>query len=86
MKLSKVEKLQIQSSPTIGYWSALGGVEVIRFEHLDEDYIVCKMNAWSGHPTYHRVKVNYPLTKFKESRPYIVLHWQRLYLDECLRA
>ena len=84
MRLTSIEKRQIDEMPTIGYWSALGGVEVKKVEHGIEDYIICKVGAWQGNPTYHRVKIKYTDTKYKEPKPYIVIRWERLFLDDCI--
>ena len=64
----------------IGYWSALGGVEVQEIIYGIEDKVKCISNAWYGKPIKHCVKIYYT------TRPYIRLHGYRLYLDECLRA
>ena len=86
MRLSKCAKHQIDEMPTIGYWSTLGGVEVKKVEHDIDDYVICKVGAWQGNPTYHRVKINYTNVKHIEPRAYVVIRWERLFLDECIRA
>ena len=86
MKLTDIEKRQLDKLPTIGYWSALGGVEVKKVEHGDVDYLICRVPSWKREPTYHRVKVQYPNVKGVEPRPFIVIHYEKFYLDECTRS
>ena len=86
MHLTDIEKRQIDEMPTIGYWSALGGVELKKVEHGVEDYCICRVNSWRRKPTYHRVKIKYTKTKYKESKPYIVIFYENLYLDACIKS
>ena len=82
--MTSQEKAKIEAMPTIGYWSALGGVEVKSIENGIEDYVVCVANAWYGKHTVHRLRIKY--THSKDSRAYIVLDGYKPYLDECLRS
>ena len=84
MRLTDYEKRFIDSMPTIGYWSALGGVELKKVEHGIDDYYTCVVRNWRSKPTYHRVKVQYTDVKYVEPKPYIVLHYQILYLHDCI--
>lgn len=82
MAFTRLEKATIEEMKTVGYWSALGGVEVKSVEHGTEDYVICVANSWYGHHTYHKLRVYYlPST----SRPYISIDNHRLYLDQCIR-
>lgn len=67
--------------PTIGYWSALGGVELKGIEHGVEDYALVIANAWGGKKSAHRVRVHYEYRV-----PHIVVKDTRLYFDDCIRA
>jgi hypothetical protein len=84
MKYTMKEKYEIENMPTIGYWSALCGVEVKKIEHGVEDYVICVANAWVGKHTYHRLRVQY--THAKDSRSYVILDGVKLYMDDCLRT
>jgi hypothetical protein len=84
MKLTDSEKRLIDEMPTIGYWSALGGVEVKKVEHGIEDYFICRVGSWRKKPTYHRVKVNYTPAKYVKSRPFIVIHFEKLFLNDLI--
>lgn len=72
---------ELREVKTLGYWSALGGVEVKDIQYGIEDYVVCLANAWNGKASAHRVKVNYA-----GNRSFIRVHNTRLYMDECIRA
>lgn len=67
---------------TIGYWSALGGIEVKEIKYGIDDKIVCVSNAWSGKPKTHTVKINYTMG----GRPFIRLNGLRFHLDDCVRV
>ena len=82
--MSDQEQLEIENLPTIGYWSALGGVEVKRIHTVFEEYVWCIAHAWSGKRTAHRLRIQY--THAKNSRAYIKLEGHKLYMDECLRT
>ena len=84
MKLTDIEKRQIDEMPTIGYWSALGGIELKKVEHGIEDYAICTVGAWQGNPTYHRVKIKYTRPKHIEPKAYIVIRFQMFYLNDCI--
>lgn len=60
----------------LGYWSALGGVEVY---YVDDETCICVSNAWYGKKSYHAIKIRY-----NSRGAYIVLHGTRLYFDECI--
>ena len=81
-----LETREIESLPTVAYWSAVGGVEVKKIEHGIEDYVVCVSNAWTKHSSVHRLRVRYTQSKIKDPRPYIMIHGYMLYLDECIRT
>lgn len=79
--MTKLEKLL--QMKTIGYWSAIGGVEVKEIKEEDcETYVYCISNAWSGEKQAHRVKVNTTVS----GEFYVVVHGYRLKMSECLRA
>lgn len=86
MRLTDNEKRAIDALPTIGYWSALGGVELKRIEHGIEDYCICRVGSWKSKPTYHRVRVQYPNVKRVEPRPFIVINYEKFYLEDCIRS
>ena len=84
MAFTRQEKRELDNLPTIGYWSALGGVEVKKVEYGIEDYIVCISNAWGGKKAYHRVRIKY--THAKDSREYIDIEGTKLYLDQGVKC
>lgn len=86
MKLTDTEKRQIDEMPTIGYWSALGGIELKKVEHGTEDYCICRSRSWRNKPDYHRVKIKYTKAKYVESKPYIVIYHERLFLKDCIQS
>lgn len=73
-----MKKAEIIEMPTIGYWSALGGLEVKTIEYDINDYCLCVSGAWSSKKTAHRVKIY--------NGDYIKLHGYRFKFDECLRV
>lgn len=86
---TKQEKREIENLPTIGYWSALGGVDIKRIDtelggETNDQYILCVVNAWQSKHTYHRVRIKY--THSKDSRAYIEIEGVKLYLDQCVRS
>ena len=71
----------LKSMTTIGYWSALGGVEVKEIaEEGYETYVSCISNAWNGKKQAHKVKIKYT----KGGAGFIELHGTRLKMNECL--
>lgn len=72
----------MSNTNTIGYWSALGGIEVKEIRYEIDDKIVCVSNAWYGKPKTHTVRIYYT----QNGRPYINLYGLRFHLDECIRA
>lgn len=73
-----MKKNEIIGMPTIGYWSALGGLEVKEIEYGIDDYCLCVSGAWGGAKTAHRVKIY--------DGNCIKLHGYRFKFDECLRV
>lgn len=65
--------------PTVGYWSAYGGVEVKEIEYGIDDYALVTCGAMSGKPTSHRLKIY-----TTESDMYINFHGRRLKFSECI--
>lgn len=66
---------------TIGYWSALGGLEVKQIAHGIEDECICVSGAWCSKKSVHRVKIHY-----ETESPYIVIKGQRFHFNECIRC
>lgn len=82
--LTKEEKARIAASPTIGYWSTQGGVEVKFIE--DRDYDTCVfglVGTFAGTPKPFKRNIQY--TTQHNSREYIEINRERLYMDECIR-
>ena len=73
-----MKKSEIIEMPTIGYWSALGGLEVKKIEYGINDYCLCVSGAWNGKKTTHRVKI------YDEG--YIRLHGYKFEFSDCLRV
>lgn len=65
--------------PTVGYWSAYGGVEVKEIEYGIEDYAKVVAGTMSCTPTSHRLKIYYDAKE-----PYIKLHGRRFKFSECI--
>lgn len=82
--MAKKTRLEILSEmKTIGYWSAIGGVEVKEIKDEGyETYVYCISNAWGGKKQAHRVKVNTTVG----GSSYVVIHGYRLNMNECLRT
>lgn len=73
-----MKKSEIIEMPAIGYWSALGGLEVKKIEYDINDYCLCVSGAWSSKKTAHRLKI------YDEG--YIKLHGYKFEFGECLRV
>lgn len=84
IKLTENEKRLMDKMPTIGYWPGLGGVELKKVEPGNDDYCLCIVKSWKNEPTYHRVRVYSTNTVHKEPREFIILYYERFYLDECI--
>lgn len=81
--MTKEEKAICTDLPTIGYWSALGGVEVKQIDHtVDGIFVYCESGAWVGQFRPHKLKVRTD----RNGREYVRICSYKLYLDECLRA
>lgn len=81
--MTKQEKTVCTELPTIGYWSALGGVEVKQIDDtVDGIFVYCESGAWTGNRKQHKLKVR----QERKGREYVQISSYKLYLDECLRA
>lgn len=77
----------MQSKPTIGYWSEMGGVEVKMIEFdadLMEDVVFGFVGTFSGTPKPFSRVIQYT-TASKDPRAYINLNKHLLFMDECIR-
>ena len=72
----------IKQMKTVGYWSAVGGLEVKEIKYGIDDTLVVVEGAWNGKPEVHELRVN----STRGGRSYITLRGVRYYLDECIRA
>lgn len=80
--MSNREKEMWKESSPIGYWSAIGGVEVKTILYGIDDYVVCVSNAWYGHKSVHKVKIRYNA----KGDDYVIVAGRRLYLKDCIRV
>lgn len=78
--MTELEKMIIRESPTIGYWSEQGGIELKKIEHGIEDYAICVSSAWYGKKFCHRVKIYYT-----NKGPCIYIRGQRLCFKDCIK-
>ena len=84
--MTKTEKLEIIDMPPVGYWSALGGVEVKKIEHGFEDRCICVSNAWhsgSDAKGVHKLKIRYD---YKKDDSFVIIFGKQLYFSECIRC
>lgn len=52
-----MNKFKILGKKSVGYWSALNGLEV---KEIGEDYVECVSGAWNGHKQVaHCVKIRH---------------------------
>ena len=65
----------------LGYWSALGGVEVFCIEHGIDVYVYCQSNCLHGKRADHKIKVETTAA----GDFFIRLYGVRLYMSECIR-
>lgn len=79
--MTKLEKMSYMENDTIGYWSALGGIEVKHITWDAEAYAIVVANAWSGKRSVHRCKIYNDI-----NGAYIKLNGRVYRFDECLRA
>ena len=77
-------KSQIDNMPTIGYWKDRY-LDLILVKRIEENYVLCVVPNNSKYPTYHRVKIQNTKTKYSVSRSFIVLFWQKFYLEDMLK-
>ena len=68
------------NNPSFAYYSGFGGLEFKKIEYGIEDYIYCVSGAWTGKPSYHKLKIYY-----NSDNSYIKLHGYRISLNECIR-
>lgn len=78
--MTKKEKEAYINKKTIGYWSALSGLEVKEIIHGIEDYCICVSGAWCGNYTVHKAIIHY-----ETERPYIKIKGIRFHFDECIK-
>lgn len=78
-----MKKTDMREMRTIGYWSALGGVEVKNIDG-NREQLWCVTAVWSGGGcnNCHKVKIQYNA----KGEPYIRLFNQRFYLSDCIRT
>lgn len=77
--MTKIDKYK--AMPTLGYWSALNGVEVKEFHLGSDEKVTVIANAWGGQKSVHTVKVNYN----KAGEAYIIVCRTTPYLRDCIR-
>jgi hypothetical protein len=77
--MTKNEAREIIAAPVVGYWSALGGIEVKKIVNGFEDYAEIVECAWTRNKRAHIVRIHY-----ETERPFIKLYGSRYYFDECL--
>lgn len=75
----KHEKIEAINAAAVGYWSALGGLELK--EIIGSDYAVVVSRAWTSGKKAHKVIIHY-----ESERPYIVIEGCRYHFDDCLRV
>ena len=76
------KKAYCNNSPAIAYYSGCGGIEIHGIEYGIDDYIYCASGAWSGHKSYHKVKI---YSDSKENS-YFMLHGYKIPLRDCIRT
>lgn len=68
---------EIISMPSIGYWSALSGLEV---KKITDSEVIAVSGCWNGcKKTVHRVKIR---SRKASRRNYVVIRGYRLDLDD----
>lgn len=68
------------NNESFAYYSGFGGLEFKKIEYGIEDYIYCVSGAWTGKPSYHKLKVYYD-----NDNSYVKLHGAKVPLNECIR-
>ena len=70
-----------EANPSRAYYSGFGGLEIKYIDYGINDYIYCVSGAWTGKPSYHKLKIYYD----KNEVAYIKLHGYKIPLNECIR-
>lgn len=78
--MTAVEKKAYIEQSALGYWSALGGLEVKDYQYGIEDYVVVVANAWYGKKSVHRVRVRIA----PNGDNFILLFGQRFMFMDCI--
>ena len=65
---------------SFAYYSGFGGLEFKHIEYGIDDYIYCVSGAWTGKPSYHKLKIQYG-----SNGDYIKLHGYKIPLSDCIR-
>ena len=56
----------------------------LEFKYIEygiEDYIYCISGAWTGKPSYHKLKIQYG----NDGCSYVKLHGYKVSFDDCIR-
>lgn len=75
---------EINSLPSIAYYSGLNGLEIKRIIHGLDDYVLCVSGCWHGGEKAkkaHCVKIQYTAS----GKAFFRVNNQRIPLDECIR-
>lgn len=67
--------------PAIAYYSGFSGLEIHGIEYGVDDCLYCISGAWSGKPSYHRLKIQYT----PGGVSFVRLHGYKIPLSECIR-
>lgn len=79
--MTKSEKERLDALPTIGYWTAFGGVEVKQISRGRIHYVWCISYAWDDthKRCYHMTSIRHTAQRY-----YILIRGYRLYMDELI--
>ena len=69
-----------ENNKSFAYYSGFSGLELKHIEYGIDDYIYCVSGAWTGKPSYHKLKIHYG-----ENDSYIKLHGYKIPMSECIR-